>query len=200
MKRTSAMLFIHSGIIVAASFVLQSIQHYRRHFVSHATLLDNYESDKWHHFCDDIDQVLKGLVSPAPESFHVLHTLISKINESIDGSKHDCSFANCINDLYVLAVSLVKPDYSIEIYMQFDVTKWRLNPRNNGEKVKYMQDCIKGKDEFYHKYNVLELSRMALDIATSASHESQSLTKVQELAKQAEASYYVYINGHKMSY
>jgi hypothetical protein len=41
---------------------------------------------------------------------------------------------------------------------------------------------------------------MALDIATSASRESQSLTKVQELAKQAEASYYVYINGHKMSY
>ncbi|KAL7477648.1 hypothetical protein ACHAW6_003447 [Cyclotella cf. meneghiniana] len=47
----------------------------------------NCNSEEWHTFCQDIDQVLWGLVSSATELFHVLHLLIDRVNNERDCCK-----------------------------------------------------------------------------------------------------------------
>ena len=149
--------------------------------------LGKYNSDHWHDFCDDIDASLQGLVSPAPESFHVLHSIISKIDSVtlLQDFNEDCS--NYLNDICALSF-LVKPSYSLQLYLDSDVVKWRLVPRNDcHNSVIYPLDFRIGKNELYHQYNILELSRKALDVATHSSCENTScLVKVHEIARQAE--------------
>lgn len=141
--------------------------------------LGNCQSDQWHIFCNDEDHTMEGLVSPAPESFYVLHSAICRINNSFGDD------AINMNDLNALSSYLVKPNYAIELYKDMDVFKWRLIPRSSSHLV-HPLDFVMAEDELYHKYNALELSRMALDVATSASRESGTLDKVHEIAIQAE--------------
>ena len=149
--------------------------------------LHKYNSDHWHYFCDDIDASLQGLVSPAPESFHVLHSIISKIDNVtlLRDCDEDCS--NYLNDVCALSF-LVKPIYSIQLYCDSDAVKWRLIPRNDcHNSVIYPSDFRIGKNQVYHQYNTLELSRKALDVATHSSCGNTScLESVLEIARQAE--------------
>lgn len=153
----------------------------------------------WNDFCDDIDNVMSGLVSPAPESFSALHTLVSKVNEERkcnDGG--DRLEGNYLNDLKALLNFLLKPNYSIELYLDLDIIKWRLasTPNNNNNEssntVIQYDECIqeRGEAELYHNHNTLTLSRMALDIATKTSNDDSShyLSEINDIACQAEVS------------
>ena len=140
-------------------------------------------TNEWSGLCEDVDKVMERLVSPAPESFHVLHSVISKINsKSFSG---DTSTNLLLNDLTALAAFLVKPDHSIELYPVDEVVKWRLVPCQTSKSgvihPEYLQE---GEDELYHMHNALQLSRMALDIATKAPNDPQ----IHEISRQAEVS------------
>lgn len=164
----------------------------------------------WNDFCDDIDNVMSGLVSPAPESFSALHTLVSKVNEERkcnDGG--DRLEGNYLNDLKALLNFLLKPNYSIELYLDLDIIKWRLasTPNNNNNEssntVIQYDECIqeRGEAELYHNHNTLTLSRMALDIATKTSNDDSShyLSEINDIACQAEVSIppsFLPQNGH----
>lgn len=143
--------------------------------------IDNDKLVQWHTFCNDIDQTLEGLVSPAPESFHILHSVIINMNTSANS---ECSH---LNDLCSLSRFLVKPKYSIELYWNSDTWMWKVIPRTSGGRpIIYPPNITKGKDEMHHVYNILELSKMALDIATGTSRDRKSQSLIYEIARQAE--------------
>eukprot|EP00579_Thalassiosira_antarctica_P021700 CAMPEP_0201977220 /NCGR_PEP_ID=MMETSP0904-20121228/59938_1 /ASSEMBLY_ACC=CAM_ASM_000553 /TAXON_ID=420261 /ORGANISM="Thalassiosira antarctica, Strain CCMP982" /LENGTH=127 /DNA_ID=CAMNT_0048528541 /DNA_START=527 /DNA_END=906 /DNA_ORIENTATION=+ len=127
---------------------------------------------------------MEGLVSPAPESFHVLHSAISKINgerDCFDG-KND---ARALSDVRALSSFLTKPDYAIELYSDTEISKWRLIPRANSKFiVKYPYDCIQeGKTELYDENNPLQLSRMALELATKTPNDPHIICKIDDIAR-----------------
>ncbi|KAL7548383.1 hypothetical protein ACHAWF_011665 [Thalassiosira exigua] len=135
---------------------------------------------QWHVHCDDVDKVMSGLVSPAPESFSVLHSAVSKIGSRV---------AHVLNDTRALADFLVKPNYVIELYNDAEIIKWRLVPRVDCKLVTiYPSDYIisESKSELYHEHSVLKLSQMALDIATKAPNDYQNCHMIEKIARQAE--------------
>lgn len=148
---------------------------------SFRTLLTNDQSEHhWREFCEDADKVMEGLVSPAPESFRVIHSVISKIN-----SVRECDY---LDDLKALSSFLVKPNYAIELYYDSGLIMWRLNLRTSSKfGVIYPSDFIQeGKAELWHEYNTLQLSQMALDLATKTPTDPQNLRKIHDIAQQAE--------------
>ncbi|KAL7534773.1 hypothetical protein ACHAXR_006069, partial [Thalassiosira sp. AJA248-18] len=149
-------------------------------YASCPTLLTDCQPDQWHINCEDVDKTMSCLVSPAPESFHVLHSVISNI--------HDKNSPNTLNDLRALSSFIVKPDYSIELFLDCDMLKWRLIPRSNCElSVIYPCECIQeGKAELYHEHNALQLSRIALDLATKAPNDPRIFPQIHDIALQAE--------------
>lgn len=148
------------------------------------TVLRNCNVEQQHDLCEDVDKVMEGLVSPAPESFYVLNSVISKIN--YHHLPRDDTFSP-LDDLKALSSYLVKVKYAIELYLDIDVYKWRLVPRENSKLgAIYPREFIReGNTELYHEHNTLQLSRIALDLATNG-HDSQILTKIQAIAGQAE--------------
>jgi hypothetical protein len=177
--------------IIAASFVLQHITARSLSCkilfvsaISPTTPINDDTTSDWHNLCNEIDQTMEGLISPAPESFHVLHYTIRKINIEFGHETSDIR----INDLNTVCSYLVKQKYAVELYWDNDLIKWRLISRSSSSLI-HPTEFILGHDELYHQYNVLELSRMALDIATSSSDNSESLD-VHDIVKQAEVCYY----------
>lgn len=185
------LIYFLSLVCVHESFVLSSrfagIATLRRSRVddshetectSYRTLLSAFQFEQWHKLCEDVDKVMESLVSPAPESFHVLHSLISKINDDVD-----CFDGNSpANDLKALSSFLIKPNYTIVLYLDSDLVKWKtehgcINSYNN------IQEC---QTELYHKHNILELSRMALDLAAKNLNDPEVSLKVHHLSRQAE--------------
>mmetsp|Transcript_8279 Transcript_8279/g.18543 ORF Transcript_8279/g.18543 Transcript_8279/m.18543 type:complete len:638 (-) Transcript_8279:135-2048(-) len=151
------------------------------------TLLADCQVEQWNELCEDVDKIMEGLVSPAPESFRVLHSVMSKINfdESVPADDND---TNYLGDLKALSSFLVKPNYDIELYTDSEILKWRLIPRSNNKVgVIYPCDCIQeGKTELYHEHNSLNLSRMALDLATKTPSDPHVLPKIHDIVRQAE--------------
>ena len=140
----------------------------------------DHQSTQWLDYCDDIDKAQENLISPAPESFHVIHTAISKLNREL-GNICD---SNHYNDIKALSLYLLKPNVGIELYAERGVIKWRVFPSCN-ESNKVLCGCIAddGSVEFYHNYNPLQLSKMATTMNTN---DPNNLSEIQDIACQAE--------------
>ena len=156
------------------------------------TILAGCWLEEWNELCENVDRNMEGLVSPAPESFHVLHSVVSNINSEItclDGRSPEGTVAvSYLDDLKALSSFLVKPSYVIELYLDCGSLKWRLIPRARNTKCEVVYPCSFIQDseaELHHKHNTLELSRMALDLATKTS-SPHTLTKVHGITRQAE--------------
>jgi hypothetical protein len=138
--------------------------------------------EHWNKFCDDVDKVLESLVSPAPESFYVLHSLITKINDEVECFDENLPAGNCTNDLNALSSFLIKSKYTTVLFLDSGLIRWKIEHESynscNG-----IQEC---NNELYHKHNTLELSRMALDLSTKNPNDPETLVKVHHLARQAE--------------
>lgn len=157
-------------------------------------LSDDCKSDQWHDFCEDVDEIMACLVSPAPESFCVLHSTISRINGEREGFSGNIG-GNALNDLRALSF-LIKPEFAIDLYEDADILKWRLIPRAG-----LVIHCIqRGKPELYHEHNPLQLSRLAVDLATKTPNDPMNLPKVHYFARQAEVSNIQWVNIHMHAY
>lgn len=162
-------------------------------------LSDDCKSDQWHDFCEDVDEIMVGLVSPAPASFCVLHSTISRINGEREGFSGNIG-GTALNDLRALSF-LIKPEFAIDLFEDADVLKWRLVPRAGFRVIHDCEDCIqRGKPELYHEHNPLQLSRLAVDLATNTPNDPMNLSKVHYFARQAEVSNIQWVNIHMQSY
>lgn len=141
----------------------------------------DHQSTQWLDYCDDIDKAQENLISPAPDSFYVIQTAISKLNKEL-GIMSD---SNHYNDLKALTVYLLKPNVGIELYAEGGVIRWRVVPSCSESKVLINCGCIAddGGVELYHNYNPLQLSKMA---ATMNTKFPNNLSKIQDIAVQAE--------------
>ena len=156
--------------------ILQNSDHQSTPSSSCTTLLTDFNSEQqWIDYCDDIDKAQENLISPAPESFHVIHTAISKLNREL-GNICD---SNHYNDIKALSLYLLKPNVGIELYAERGVIKWRVFPSCN-ESNKVPDD---GRVELYHDYNSLQLSKMATTMNTN---DPNNLSTIQDIACQAE--------------
>ncbi len=149
-------------------------------------LLDSkHDSDDWHRYCDDVDKNLEGLVSPSPESFNAIHLAFVRANAAMSLN---------IDDIVALSRHLSKPNYTMELFHDDDIIKWRMIRGGNGEEVIVNSDIaieVKGR-ELYQEFSTLQLSQMALALATNATnlnHEANILSKIHEVAYQAEVSH-----------
>lgn len=146
----------------------------------------DHQSTQWLDYCDDIDKAQENLISPAPESFHVIHTAISKLNKELG----NISDSNHYNDLKALSSYLLKTNVGIELYTESGVIRWRVIPScNSNESIKVLinSGCIAdGRVELYHNYNSLQLSKMAIDLAIMNTNDPNNLSKIQDIAVQAE--------------
>jgi hypothetical protein len=84
--------------------------------------------EQWHKLCEDVDKVLASLVGPAPESFHILHTLLSKINDEVECFDENFPAGKYNNDLKALSSFLIKENYSIVLCLDSDLVKWKIEP------------------------------------------------------------------------
>jgi len=159
----------------------------------------DHQSTQWLDYCDDIDKAQENLISPAPESFHVIHTAISKLNKEL-GNICD---SNHYNDLKALSLYLLKPNVGIELYAEGGVIRWRVVPSCN-ESIKVLINCgciaDDGKVELYHNYNSLQLSKMAIDLAIMNTNDPNNLSKIQDIALQAEVCMYSVLHRILYSY
>ena len=146
------------------------------------TLLNAYQFEQWHKLCEDVDKVLGSLVSPAPESFHILHSLLSKINDEVECFDRNFPAGKYNNDLKALSSFLIKENYSILLYLDSDLVKWKIEPGC----INLCNDIQESQIELYHKHNTLELSRMASDIAAKNLSNPVISLKIHHLARQAE--------------
>lgn len=149
-------------------------------------LLDSkHHSDDWHRYCDDVDKNLEGLVSPSPESFNAIHLAFARANAAMSLN---------IDDIVALSRYLSKPNYTMEIFHDDDIVKWRMMQGGNVEEVIVDSNIaieVKGR-ELYQEFSTLQLSQMALELATNATnhnHEDNILSKIHEVAYQAEVSH-----------
>ena len=163
-----------------------------RQFTPCPTSPDDCQVEQWAKLCDDVDMNMEGLVSPAPQSFYALHSIVSGINhkkESLEGNVLEGSnYSSYLDDLQALSSFLVKPGYTIKLYLDYDQIKWKLLRRSyNKSNVIHPFGLVRELDaELHHRHNTLQLSRMALELATKTPGDSELLTKVHFIAQQAE--------------
>lgn len=148
--------------------------------------------EQWLKYCDDVDEILEGLVSPAPESFHVIHRAFEEINRRLvlDERVYFFEFPQFTNDLRALSSYLVKSEYALALSLH-DSFRWKLVKRVEGGSciifpIGYHD--VDDNDEMYHKHTTLQLSQMALELATSSQDDPDLLSKVHGIADQAEVS------------
>lgn len=149
--------------------------------------------DDWHTYCENVDANMEGLVSPSPESFHVVHLALKKANADFNRTD-DAYNPICINinDIMTLSRFLVKPNYAIELFHDNDLVKWRLiQKKGSDSSLKYTKyTAVNG--ELYHDYSTLQLSQLVLEFATNATHDyANQISKIQEVVCQAEVSFLV---------
>jgi len=147
-------------------------------------LLDsNHHGDDWHRYCENVDKNLEGLVSPSPESFSAIHSAMVRANAAISMN---------IEDIEALSRYLVKPNYTMELFHDDEIVKWRMIQGGNVEGVIVDSNITaeEGGRELYHEFSTLQLSQMALEIATNTTnHDANLLSKIHEVAQQAEVSH-----------
>jgi len=150
------------------------------------TLLESkHQSDDWHRYCENVDKNMEGLVSPSPESFNAIHLALARVNAAVSIN---------INDIVALSRYLSKPNYTMALFHDDGIIKWRMVENDTGisaEEVLVDSNIIteKGGRELYHGFSTLQLSQMALELATNETnhnHDANLLSKIHEVAYQAE--------------
>ncbi|KAL9183665.1 hypothetical protein ACHAXT_004521 [Thalassiosira profunda] len=139
---------------------------------------------RWHEFCDDVDEILAGLVSPAPESFCVLHAAMHRINCQSENGVTDGNELKALESLSFL----VKPDFAIDLCRDEDVTKWRLIPREGSIKLPRQRKPLipEYNADLWRQHSPLQLSQIALELATRKPGDYQTLAEIQDIAQQTE--------------
>lgn len=132
--------------------------------------LDRWQQD------ENLDDILKDLVSPAPESFLVINATVAKLNLS-DEDNHDVR--SYMLDLDSLSKSLVKSGRLLHVYREERHSwKWKIRAKSDHENDTNM-NCMdydntimmeKPHSQLYHNYTTLELAHL---MATAAA-EGQS--------------------------
>jgi len=143
-------------------------------------LLDSKHHNDWHRYCENVDKNLEGLVSPSPESFSAIHSAMLRANAAISTN---------IEDILALSRYLVKPNYTMELFHDDEIIKWRMIQGGSVEGVIVDSNIAveEGGRELYHEFSTLQLSQMALEIATNTTnHDANLLSKIHEVAQQAE--------------
>ncbi|KAL7490985.1 hypothetical protein ACHAWT_000497, partial [Skeletonema menzelii] len=128
---------------------------------------------------------MEGLVSPSPESFNAIHLALARVNAAVSIN---------INDIVALSRYLSKPNYTMALFHDDGIIKWRMVENDTGisaEEVLVDSNIIteKGGRELYHGFSTLQLSQMALELATNETnhnHDANLLSKIHEVAYQAE--------------
>lgn len=145
------------------------------------SLDSTHHCDDWHRYCEDVDKNMEGLVSPSPESFNALHRALVRANA-----------ATSLNIVDIMALSryLVKPKYTIELFHDDEIVKWRMIQGGNDTLIYSNISTEEGRRELYHNYSTLQISQLALELATNATnHDANLLSNIQEVAYQAEVSH-----------
>ena len=140
------------------------------------------DSKQWHRYCENVDKNMEGLVSPSPESFNAIHLALVRANAAISLT---------IEDIAALSRFLGKPNYTMELFHDDEVIKWRMiQGENSHDSLIYSNISTEvGRQELYHDYSTLQLSHLALELATNATnHDANLLSKIHEVAYQAEVS------------
>lgn len=150
----------------------------------------NSQSVDWHRYCEDVDKNMEGLVSPSPESFHVVHLAMKRAN--MNSNRTANAFFINIDDINALCQFLVKPTFSMELFHDDDeeIVKWRMI-RGGNARLLYPNHyaTVKGGKELYHDYSTLQLSQLSLELATNATnHDDERLSVIHEVARQAQVS------------
>lgn len=148
----------------------------------------NPQSVDWHKYCEDVDKNMEGLVSPSPESFHVVHLAMKRANMSSNRTANE--FYINIDEINALCQFLVKPTFSMELFHDDDeeIVKWRMI-RGGNASLLYPNHytTVKGGKELYHDYSTLQLSQLSLELATNATnHDAERLSEIHEVAHQAQ--------------
>jgi hypothetical protein len=176
--------FVHSSrsVNTATQRRLGVDDNHQTECITCPTLLTVCQFEHWHKFCDDVDKVLEYLVSPAPESFHVLHSLITKINEEVECFDEHLPAGNYTNDFKALSKFLIKSKYTAVLFLDSGLIRWKIE-HECSNLCNDIQEC---KIELYHKHNTLELSRIALDLSAKKPNDPETSLEVHHLARQAE--------------
>ena len=150
-------------------------------------------------YCDDVDSVLRFLVSPAPESFYVIDASMQRLGDAISNANE--TIQEVIMDIEALSKILVKPGFRVEVNNIFNdegemknsaQLKWMVIPnkdaQDSGEESQ-LNNYVCNYQE-YHNLTTLELAHDALKIATMASSKNQQLDRetVRMITRQAEVS------------
>ena len=125
---------------------------------------------------EDVDDIMKDLVSPAPESFLVINATVAKLNSCNGDSDVVQSY---ILDLGSLSQTLVKPGRLLHVRREEHYWKWKTRTNNDGndDDVKLScMDCdstiamdkVQAQLQLYRTYTTLELAHMAARGQSSA--------------------------------
>ena len=133
-----------------------------------------------------VDNILKDLVSPAPESFHVIDITVKKINVA------KSNLQNVLLDIEALSRYLVKPNCVIQVYEEENIWKWDTAPAAPADgktmirckRAGYDLQFRKSFSELYHNLTSLELARFSIDVATGKREREQST--IEEIVKALE--------------
>lgn len=147
-------------------------------------LESKHQSDDWHRYCENVDKNMEGLVSPSPESFNAIHLALVRVNAAASIN---------INDIVALSRYLSKPNYTMTLFHDDGIVKWRMVENEGGSSEGVVVDSNitleKGGRQLYHGFSTLQLSQMALELATNENnHDANLLSKIHEVAYQAEVS------------
>ena len=117
---------------------------------------------------EDIDEILKDLISPAPESFLVIQGTVIKLNNNScnkndDGDDNLQSF---LLDLSSISQSLVKPGRTLHLYRESTCDwKWKTMEDAGGLKlscrVEGIPKVVQSLAQLYHNFTTLELAHVA---------------------------------------
>ena len=132
----------------------------------------------------DVDQIQQGLCSPAPESYHVIQKAVHQLNLSLQQQQEfneEHVNDHLITNVFSLSY-LIKRNYQLQLICQHSSTKYKnsyswnviqnhlaLTKNNTNEDSIVRVICSTNYDEDHYLgvQNVLDLSRKALQIATT---------------------------------
>ena len=120
---------------------------------------------------EDVDHILKDLVSPAPESFLVIQGTVINLNNNSCNKNGDgddnLSIQSFILDLSSISQSLVKPGRTLHLYREKSTCdwKWKTMEDAGGLKLSCREEgipkVVQSLAQLYHSFTTLELAHMA---------------------------------------
>lgn len=150
------------------------------------TVRDVIEASTDH--CDDAkDDILQHLVSPAPESFHIIDASMKRLNEE----SNKTNFDTIVMDLTALSRYLVKPHCMLHVYEEDTKWKWKTSVGQQGGRNMLCIDQMRRDVEFmpssaqlYHNLTTLELARCATNLATGQASPRLASISINEIVEQ----------------